>query len=435
MAWKRGTEQKQKPGQVSSFRLPLAVQSITAIDAADPKKGFRVRALAASDKINSGKIRIRASAWKVRKQGAPMLYEHGKDRRVGALALGRWDKFEVIEGTGLVAEGKVDYFEAPDPRAEVVADIQSGRLTDVSVGHSPAKLEIAKQGSTDFLDVQETTLGEISFVAVGMDEEAVYERMAASALGFEWEDGGAPPEQQQGGQMDRKLLIQLLNMSGHSLKDDANDAEIIAAVQSMGKSAMLGTKAADVLGALGLEQTADVQTVRTKVAELKNPANFVAKAEFDKLKEKTQAAEIDSLIAANKQIPAGQKEYAKELLALGHEPETQGRKLFDKWVHSLPSVSTRQIVQGDAGAPPRQSEQEQHMEQITAADSSWCQTIHYFSDERDDTGKVKLKAVDRMAQMAEVSSSEALSWLFGQSIPETEADKQQRLYRQQQHAE
>jgi len=438
MPWKRGTEQNRKPGQVSPFYAHLQIQSLSLLDQNDPKKGMRIRCLAASDRINTGRIHIRAEGWRFRKQGAPMLFQHGKDPRVGSLPLGRWDKFEVQKGVGMIAEGTVDHFEEPDPRAAVVQDIQAHRLTDVSVGHLPIKMEIGKEQSGAYLDVQETMLGEISIVAVGMDAEATYELMAASAYGFEWQDdSGAPPHQQGGNTVDRKLLIQLLNMSGQSLKDDANDAEILAAVQRMTQDASIGSKAAHVLSAIGLEQSASFETVKAKIAEIRSPANFVAKSEYDKLVQQTQAAEVDKIIAESKNIPEGQKEFAKTLLTQGLEQgivgkDAPGRKLFDTWYQSLPAINTRPITGAGAGVPPQTQGGDTMDEEVTPEDEAWCQTLAYFRDERDKSGKVVMKAVDRMAQMATMSSSEALSILFGQAVPETALEKAYRQQRQQQ---
>lgn len=436
MPWKRGTELKPKPGQVSPLLTTLAIQSLQPIDAADPHKGYRIRALAASDKINSGRIRIRASAWKFRKQGAPMLYEHGKDPRIGASPLGRWDKFEVLEGTGLVAEGTVDYFEAPDPRAFVVADINAGRLTDVSVGHAPSKMEIAREQGEQYLDVQNTTLGEISVVSVGLDGDATFELMVASAFGYEWtEDSGAPP--QQGGTMDKKLLIQLLNMAGQSLKEDASDAEIVTAVQRMSQSAKLGVNAEAILSAVGLEQGATLDTVKLRIAEIRKPEGFVPVAEYETLRQQLTQSATDTLIAQHKNIPAGQVEFAKTLLAQGVDPtkaDDPGRKMFDTWVQALPSLPTRSYTGSGSGTPPKGDEREEDtMEEITDEDKHWCQTLGYFRDERDPkTGKVTVRGFEVMAQMAEMTSQEGLSLLFGQPVPETAMDRAFRAQAEQQ---
>lgn len=432
MPWKRGAEQKPGQGKLSAFYAPLTIQSLNLIDIADPKKGSRIRCLGASDKINSGRIRIRASAWSFRTQGAPMLYEHGMDQRVGSLALGRWDKFEVKEGVGLIAEGTLDEFEQSDPRALIVADIKAKRITDVSVGHRPGKLKIAKDQGDEFLDIEQTTLGEISFCAVGMDADAQHEMMAASALGYEWDEQRAQPA--QGGIMDRKLLIQMLNMSGAKLAEDANEAQILAAVQVMSASAAQSAKAVEALGILGLKPEASMESIKSAVQALKTPENFVSKAEFDKLEQSLAVSEIEKLIAEKKQIPNGQREFAKTLLLQGHKPESAGRKLFDTWVASLPAINVRQVTGAGAGAPPREEQEGGGME-ITDEDRSWCQNLGYFRDERDKaTGKVVITGVERMAQMAEVETSEALEWLFGQAIPMTDLDRMMSDARKAQNA-
>jgi hypothetical protein len=430
MAWKRGTEQTPKPGQVSAFHVPFIVQSISLIDAADPTKGHRVTCLAASDRINSGRIRIRASAWKFRKQGAPILYEHGMDSRIGKQPLGRWEKFSVQEGVGLTAEGRLDHFPATDPRAAIVEDIKARRITDVSVGHSPAKLGISGEGEMQFLDVQDTTLCEISFVSVGMDEEATHDLMAASALGFTWsEDNGGKPPSTGGNLMDRKLLIQLLNLSGAGLKEDANDAEVTLALQKLTQSATLGSKAETLLAALGLDASATAETVKTKVAEIRNPAGFVPKADYDKLAGETKTQAIDNLIAQHKNIPGNMTEFAKMLLADGHEKDAPGRKKFETWVASLPSISTRQLTGPGGGTPPaRQQQSEDVMDEITELDAEWCQLLGYFRDERLKDGKV-LKGVEKMAQAADMTSADALSVMFGQPVPETAMDREMRSQR------
>lgn len=435
MPWKRGSQQTRSTGKVSPFRAGLLIQSFTLVDQSDPKKGYKIRALLASDRINSGRIRIRASAWRFRKQGAPILYEHGQDPRIGSSPVGRWSQFSVQEGVGLVAEGVIDHFDAPDPRSLVIADIQAGRLTDVSVGHAPAKMEIAKEQGGAYLDVQETELGEASIVSVGMDADATFELMAASAYGYEWQDGsGAPPQEDR---MDRKLLIQLLNMSGHALKEDANDAEILAAVQSMSQNASLGARAREVLSGIGLEQGASLADVKAKIAEIRNPSNFVPKADYDKLLKTQQAASIDKIIAEGKNIPEGQKEFAKTLLTQGLEQgidkDQPGRKLFDTWYASLPALTTQNFTGRGSGVPPGNGGGDggNGMHEITDEDAHWCQTLAYFRDERDKSGKVVVKAVDLMAQMAEMSSSEALSLMFGQPVPETALDK---ALREQQQA-
>lgn len=435
MPWKRGTQPKRQPGQVSPFVTHLQIQSLALIDAADPTKGYRIKALAASDKINSGRIRIRANAWRFRKQGAPLLFEHTRDPRVGSLVLGRWDKFETQAGIGMSAEGEVHYFTEPDPRAAVVADMVSRRLTDVSVGHSPQKLEISEDGDGAFLDVIETELGEISVVTVGMDGDATYELQVASAYGYEWsDDSGRPP--QEGDKMDRKLLIQMLNMAGQSLKEDANDAEIVAAVNRMAQNASLGSRAAEVLAAIGLDTGADIGTVKQTIASIKSPANFVPKADYDTLVKQSRETRIAAIIAESTNIPKGSVEFAKALLTQGLEqgigkdasgkPEP-GRVMFETWYATLPAIRTQQLTPGAAsGVPPAQQNQDggDEMEPVTDEDREWCQLLGYFRDERDpETGKVKMKAVDRMAQMAEISSSDALTLLFGQPVPMTAMDK------------
>jgi hypothetical protein len=429
MPWKRGTEQTRTPGQVSPFYAHFQIQSLTLVDQADPSKGHKIRCLAASDRINSGRIHIRAEGWRFRRQGAPIMFQHGKDPRVGALSLGRWNQFAVQKGVGMIAEGVLDHFAEPDPRAAVIADVQAGRLTDVSVGHAPIKMEIGKEQGGAYLDIQETELGEISIVSVGMDAEATYELLAASAYGFEWQDDSGRPPQQQEGQMDRKLLIQLLNMGGARLKDDANDAEIAVAVQAMSQNASLGVRASEVLTAIGLDQTATLDAVKQTIASIRKPENFVSKADYDKLLVTQQAGEIDKIIAESKNIPEGQKEFGRTLLTQGLEQgiekDKPGRKLFDTWYASLPALSTRSITGAGAGTPPaNQGADDMHDEEVTPEDEEWCQIIGYFRDERDPaTGKVKMKAVQRMAQMATISSADALSIMFGQPVQETKIDK------------
>lgn len=434
MGWKRGAEQKtQKPGQLSQFHVPFVLQSITAIDVADPTKGYRVRCLAASDRVNTGRIRIRASAWKFRKQGAPILYEHGMDARIGKQPLGRWDSFSAQEGVGLVAEGTLHHFQQTDARAPIIEDIRQRRITDVSVGHSPDKLSVEGEGEASYLDVQSTTLGEISFVSIGMDEEATHDLMAASAFGFEWDDkkesGGAPPS---GGIMDRKLLVQLLNLNGAGLKEDANDAEVTLALQRLMQHASLGSKAAALLQALELDPaTATAETVKQTVATIRNPAGFVPKADYDKLAGTTKQHAIDVLIAQHKQIPGNMVQFAKDLLADGHEKDAAGRKKFDTWVASLPSISTRQLTTGAPGTPPDRNErEEQGMDEITPEDEYWCQTLGIFRDERTKEGKL-LRGVDKMAQVAEMTYQDVYELMFGQAIPETSLDREFRKQRKQ----
>jgi hypothetical protein len=311
--------------------------------------------------------------------------------------------------------------------AGMIDQVKKKLLTQVSVGHYPSKIEVATDDEKggDYLDVIETELIECSLTPRPLDGGADIDFIAAS-FGYEWSDEGGAPKTPAEDRMDKKLLIQMLNMAGAKLADDANDAQVTMALQSVVQGAALGSKASEVLTAIGLDQSATGDVIRAKIADIRQPANFVPKAKYDELEAKVRVQSIDTILAQHKdKIPEGQKEFAKTLLAQGVDAETPGRKMFDTWVATLPTIRTQNITGRAAAVPNAQNDDAREEEMVvTAEDEAWCQTLGYFRDERDKaTGKVTMKAVDRMVQMAEMTSSEALSLLFGQPVPETALDR------------
>lgn len=302
--------------------------------------------------------------------GGVILFNHDSDRPIGR---------------PLAAEIRANgpWIRAAIYDADVARLIDRKVLKSFSIGASiPSADDVEVKdlgGGQSVLVIKRLDLVEVSVVSIPANKGARFDIADATRAEIVKSLAAVRSRKKEGGDHMLEHLRKLLG-----LPDTADEAEVLSRITEMATAAETGGAVAQ---ALGLDPSGvNADAVRASLDAIR--ADTVSRADYDAIKAKALAAEVDAALAPHiARIPGDVIPLARELAA------REDKSAFTALMKTLPTPPTR------AGGTPPPPGSDDPAAEMTAEELQWMKSLGYFNDPKEYLRNANMTPEELLAEM------------------------------------